>query len=206
VEGGFSFHDFGQMLGRMPMTLLMAFITFLGIGLTMAYAKVFVMNLFGLSESRFGALLIGPALAIAAASVPLGTLSDRVGKAKAVKFGIGLCAVSFWLLLLHPTQWSLVLCGSLIGIGFVVAFPAWMAQVSEISEPSQRGAAVGAVGTAQGVGAIVGVAISGFLYKLPALPLGPVTIPEHGVPFLGCALMLTLAFLLSLVTVSSQKA
>ena len=205
VEGGFNFHDFKQMLGRMPMTLLMAFVTFLAIGLVMAYAKVFAMEKFHLNESRFGMLLIGPALAIAASSVPLGTLGDRIGRSKAVRLGIGLCALSFWLLLLFPTQWMLVCLGSVMGVGFVIAFPAWMAQVSETCDPKQRGAAVGAVGTAQGMGAIVGVAVSGFLYNLPAIPLGFITIPAHGIPFLGCALMLTLSFVLSIIAVNGSN-
>lgn len=201
MEGGFNFTDFKQMLGRMPMSLLMAFVTFLGIGLVMAYAKVFAMDTFKLNESSFGYLLIVPALIIAASSVPLGTLGDRIGRAKAVRLGIGLCALSFWLLILFRTQWTLVILGSLLGVGFVIAFPAWMAQVSADCDPNQRGAAVGAVGTAQGVGAIVGVAASGFLYKLPALSLGLFTIPPHGAPFLGCAIMLALSFLLSIVAV-----
>ena len=145
----------------------------------------------------FGALLIGPALVIAVASVPLGTLGDRIGKVRAVQIGIGTCMVAFWMLLAFPNQVMLILMGSLLGIGFVISFPAWMAQVSEVCDPSQRGAAVGAVGTAQGLGAIVGVAISAFLYKIPAFKIGPLAIPDHSFPFLGCACMLTVSFIIS---------
>jgi DHA1 family multidrug resistance protein-like MFS transporter len=201
LESGFSFRDFKEMLRRMPMMLLIAFVTFLGIGLIMAYVKVFAQETFDLSESGFGGLLILPALLIAAVSVPLGALSDRIGKARAVRSGIGLCALAYWLLLLFPFRWTLALLGTLVGLGFVIAFPAWMALVTESSEPNQRGAVVGAVGTAQGIGAIVGVAASSLLYKLPPVNLGPVTVPAHGMPFLGCGLMLACSFLLALFTV-----
>lgn len=205
MEGGFDFEGFKSMLRSMPAMLLMAFVTFLGVGLVMAYAKIFVMETFHLNESQFGVLLIIPALIIAAFSLPLGTLGDKIGKPQAVRLGIGLCAGSFWLMLALASEWALILFGSLLGLGFVIAFPAWMAEVSAECEDSQRGAAVGAVGTAQGLGAIVGVAVSGFLYKLPPIPLGFLTIPKHGLPFLGCAVMLSLSFLLSLVSLHPAK-
>lgn len=40
AEGGFNFADFKRMLRQIPSTLLMAFVTFLGIGLIMLYVKV----------------------------------------------------------------------------------------------------------------------------------------------------------------------
>ncbi|HZO92065.1 MAG TPA: MFS transporter [Chthonomonadaceae bacterium] len=207
VETGFDFKDFLIMLGRMPSMLLMTFITFLGIGLVMAYTKLFAMakdGPFHLTEAEFGNMLIIPALAIAIASVPLGTLGDRIGKAKAVRLGIGLCVTAYWLLVLFPTVWTLIGLGSLIGMGFVIAFPAWMALVSATCDPRQRGAVMGAVGTAQGLGAIVGLAASSFLYKLPTIHLGPVSIPPHGVPFLGCGVLLLISFLLALFTVHEK--
>lgn len=203
-EGGFSFHDFKRMLGRMPAMLMMTFVTFLGIGLIMAYTKVYAMEPSGpfhMSELLYGKILILPALAIAAVSVPLGTLGDRIGKARAVKLGIGLCAGAYWLLLLHPNIWTLIVLGSLLGVGFVIAFPAWMALVSTVCNDKQRGAAIGAVGTAQGLGAILGVAASSILYKRPALDLGFITLPPHSLPFLGCGVMLAVAFVLAALTV-----
>ena len=204
VEGGISLKDFKKMLSRMPVLLALAFTTFLGVGLVMAYAKLFIMERFELSESAYGSLLLVPALAIGAASVPLGRLSDKMGREKAVKIGLSLCAGGFWGLLLLPYRSSLVLLGSVIGMGFVVAFPALMAKVSAESEPSQRGAALGAVGTAQGLGAIAGVAISIVLYKIAAFSLfGIIPIPSHGLPFLGCAIMLLVATTIAWVGLKS---
>lgn len=200
-EAGFSFRSFLAMLGKLPMLLLMTFVTFLGIGLIMAYVKLFAMHTFHISEVKFGWLLLPSAVVIAALSVPLGTLGDRVGKARAVKIGIATCAVSFWLLIFFLNEITLVVLGTLLGLGFVVAFPAWMALVASASGASQRGAAVGAVGTAQGLGAIVGVAVSSVLYPLAGLSAGPLHIPAHGLPFLGCAAMLTIACVLAFTSV-----
>ena len=201
AEGGFNFGDFKRMLSQIPSTLMMAFVTFLGIGLIMLYVKVFAADKLHLTESEFGNLLLAPALVIALVSVPLGTLGDKIGKARAVRVGIGLCALSLWLLIAYPVKWNLMLMGALNGIGFVMAFPAWMALVSSRCDPKQRGAVVGAVGTAQGIGAIIGAAASGFLYKLGALSLGPLTIPPHYLNFIGCSILLTVSFLLAVFTV-----
>jgi MFS family permease len=208
-EGGFNLQDFKRMLASIPMTLLITFIIFLGVGLVMTYVKVFTIATFfkGVpdAESKFGTLLLIPALIIAVLSVKLGTLGDRIGKGAAVKLGLGLCAFGFWALLILFNKVALVLFGSVVGIGFVIAFPAWMALVTSTCDETQRGAAVGAVGTAQGLGAIFGVAISGNLYARRGFHLGPIIIPRHGLPFLGCGIMLLIAFVLAMITVRDTR-
>ncbi|MCW3094892.1 MAG: Arabinose efflux permease [Chthonomonadaceae bacterium] len=199
-EGGFNGKEFLIMLGKMPMTLLMTLITFLGVGLVIPYFKLFILEHFHLSETDFGVMLIGPALVVAALAVPMGRLGDKIGKARAVQIGIGICTFSFWLLILLSHKWTLMALGSLLGIGSAIAFPAWMALITTECDAKQRGAVVGAVGTAQGLGAVIGMVLSSFLYKLGAFELFGIPVPVHGAPFLGCAVMLTIAFVLGVFT------
>ncbi len=199
-EGGFNGKKFLTMLGRMPMTLLMTLITFLGVGLVIPYFKLFTLEHFHLTERDFGLLMIGPALVVASLAIPVGRLGDKIGKARAVQIGIGICTLSFWLLILVSHKWSLLLMGSLLGIGSAIAFPAWMALITTECDSKQRGAVVGAVGTAQGIGALIGVVLSSFLDKWGAFNLLGLSIPAHGTPFLGCAVMLTVSFVLGLFT------
>jgi len=201
-DGGFSWPVLVQTLRRSPAMLAMAFVTFFGVGLVMFLVKLFAMAEFGLSESAFGSLLLVPCLIIALASVPLGTIGDKLGRPRAVRLGIGLCAFSMWALILTPGHWALVIGGSLIGIGFVIAFPSWMAYISENCDASQRGAVMGAVGTAQGAGALLGVPVGGFLYeratiRIPALPW----INGHFAPFIGCAVMLLIAWAIAVTAI-----
>ena len=197
-------HDHGaksflKMLGQMPVTLLMTLVTFLGVGLVIPYFKVFAMEHFHLhSESQFGLMMIGPALVVAALAIPVGWLGDKIGKARAVQIGIGICTVSFWMLILSSQIWTLLLLGSLLGIGSAIAFPAWMALITTECDPRQRGAVVGAVGTSQGIGAMLGVILSSFLYKWDAFQFFGFAVPAHGAPFLGCAIMLTVSFIMGL--------
>ena len=206
AESGFNLREFGQMLKRMPSTLLLSLTTFLSVGLIMAYVKLFVLAQFPtLTESKFGLIMMGPAIVIGLLSVFLGKLTDKIGKVKAVRVGLCLCAAAYWGLVVYPTLETLVIFGSLIGLGFVIAFPAWMALVSESCTASQRGAAVGAVGTAQGLGAILGSTASIFLYPLPAFALGAIKIPAHAVPFLCCGVTLAISAVLALTTIHERK-
>jgi len=195
-----------QSLKKIPQTLIMAFTTFLGIGLCMLIIKLFAMAEFGVSETEYGSLLLVPALVIGCASVPLGTIGDKIGKAKAVRLGIGLCAVSMWTLIFIKSQLALVLGGSIIGVGFVIAFPAWMALVSSSCCPSQRGAVMGSVGTAQGLGAMIGAPLGGYLYEHAHISLKWLPwVNSHYVPFIGCALLLLISWTIALLTIREPK-
>lgn len=172
-----------------PMLMVLGFITFFGVGLIAPYVKPFFMARFDLSESAFGTLLLYPALIIAAVSVPLGKLSDVWGKTRSIHLGLGLCALAVWLILWLDKEWAVVVLGSLLGIGFVLAFPAYMAYLSDLTGPRERGGMIGAVRMAQGVGALIGAALASPLYTLDA---------QHLTVFAAAGVLLTLGFFLSL--------
>ena len=215
AEAAFSVKSLMDNLRRMPEVMIMAAVTFLGVGLIMMIIKLFAMDEFKVTQMRFGALLLIPSLVIGAASFPLGTLGDRIGRVKAVRLGIGLCAVSMWSLVFFKSEWALVIGGSLIGTGFVIAFPAWMAFISTTCDPRQRGAVMGAFGTAQGIGAMIGAPLGGYLYQhahirfpfvsesaidsFPFLKMhnGHVVTNSHYMPFVGCALLLFVSWLIA---------
>ncbi len=206
AEAGFSMKALIASLRQIPETLVMAFVTFLGIGLIMMIVKLFALAEFKITETGYGKLLIVPALVVACASVPLGTLGDRIGKARAVRWGIGICALSMWALILIRSQVGVVLGGSLIGVGFVIAFPAWMALISASCEPNQRGAVMGAVGTAQGLGAMLGAPIGGYLYEHAHIRIASLPwINSHYAPFIGCAFLLLVAWTLAILTIKEPQ-
>jgi DHA1 family multidrug resistance protein-like MFS transporter len=178
-----------------PMILVTALVTFFGVGLPMAVVKLFAQHEFGLSESQFGALSLPAALAMAAFSLPLGTAGERMGRHKAVQLGLGLCAIGvicialgYWLPAMK-TVIGIAGGGLLVGIGFLLALPAWYATVSGIN-PSRAGSYLGAVMTVQGIGAIAGLALGARLYE-----------SEPYAPFIACAASVSLGFLLSLVSI-----
>lgn len=194
----FSFRAFLSAVRLVPGHLLLGFTVFFGIGLVMLLVKLYAMDEFKVSETVFGLGLVFPALLIGLLSVPLGRLTDRIGRIASIRWGLAGGALALWLVVAPPTPLlTLAVLGAGIGaLSFVLTFAAWMAELSEVY-PERRGVVLGAAGTAQGVGSIVGALLGGYLYEHVALTLGAFTISSHKVPFLACAGMLTLGTVLS---------
>jgi MFS transporter, DHA1 family, multidrug resistance protein len=146
------------------------------------------------------------AILMAVFSVPLSHYGEKIGRARAVHVGMGLCSLGLAFLSLGAfihafrAPWALAIGGIPLGIGFLLAIPAWMASVSDI-DPQRRGANIGAVMTAQGLGAIIGAPIGATLYE----KLQPISRHylkhdhlAHYAPFLGCTTFVTIGWLLSL--------
>ncbi|MFN7017833.1 MAG: MFS transporter [Fimbriimonadales bacterium] len=190
-----------------PGHMALAFVVFFGMGLIMLLVKLYAMDEFGVSETLFGVGLVVPALAIASLSLPLGRLADRLGRTRSIRWGLTLAAGVLWSVVAPsqpPIAW-VVLAAGLGALCFVLTFAAWMAELSEIA-PARRGVILGAAGTAQGVGSILGALLGGFLYEHVPITLGEVQIPAHRTPFIGCALMLTLGAMLSWVVLKKDSA
>lgn len=178
-----------------PMLMLLGFLTFLSIGLIAPYVKLFAMKRYTIDESTFGTLLLYPALLIAAIALPLGRLTDTWGKARSIQAGLITCALSLWLILLIPSQWAVVALGALLGTGFMLAFPAYMAFIADVAGPRERGGMIGAVRMSQGLGAMAGTALSPLLYNLDA---------NHLILFNVAAALLSAGSILSLFFVRER--
>ena len=205
-EEGFNLSAFLDTARQIPSYLLLSAVTFCGIGFPMANVKLFALQEFKLSGAQFGALVFPCAIAMAVLSVPLGKYGERIGRSRAVHVGLGLCSVGLIVICLggffpaFRSTWVLALGGLPVGLGFLLTIPAWLASVSDL-DPTKRAANVGAVMTAQGLGAIIGAPLGGLAYQ------GLVPVGErmgfgasfgHYSPFMGTAICITLGFLLSL--------
>lgn len=198
--------DFIASARRIPKYLILAVVIFAGIGFPMAIVKVFAEQQFGMSESKFGALAFPAALAMALFSVPMTRYGERIGRSKAVHYGLGLCAVGMLAIASGGFLWWLRsplivgLGGTAVGFGFLLALPSWLASVSDI-DPRRRAAYLGAIMTAQGIGAIIGAPIGAAMYE----KLQPVGVAwglgeafGRYSPFMGCAVCVLAGWLLSL--------
>ena len=205
-EHAAGFSDLLKSVKQIPAYLILAVVTFAGIGFPMAIIKLFAQDQYGMSESQFGALVFPAAISMGLLSVPMSHLGEKLGRIRSVHFGMGLC--SFGLILIASGAFFrfmqspiyLALGGIPVGIGFLLAIPAWMASVSDIDK-KRRGANLGAVMTAQGLGAIIGAPIGGALYE-KLQPLGHRLHLGSGLahysPFVGCAVCVTLGWLIGL--------
>jgi DHA1 family multidrug resistance protein-like MFS transporter len=191
-----SLREMWESAKMVPDTLLLGFISFFGIGMVMLLVKLYAMEVLHLSESAYGLLLLPPAVVFALASVPAGRVGDLWGKERAMRLGVGLAMAGMWFIPFVHNYWVLLICGCIVGLGYILAIPAWMALVSEVGG-SRRGAVMGAVFTAQGVGAMLGAPLGAYLYDKVPIRIGQWVMPSHITPFLGTALALTLSFILT---------
>lgn len=191
-----------QFLGALktvPQFLGIAFVTFLGIGCIVPIMKLFVLAQFHVTETEFGILVLGPALIIAAVALPAGQLADRWGKARSVRLGFTLCALGLiaicGLYFLHTGKFEFLAAATVLGIGFMIAFPAWLALLTVLGGEHQRGTIFAAVSTAQGLGALVGVALGTQAYDAVG----------HIAPFVAAAGFVTLGTILVLIFVRDSR-
>lgn len=187
--------QFFHALRTVPQFLGIAFVTFLGIGCILPIMKLFVLARFQISETEFGVLVLPPALVIAAIAFPAGQLADKWGTTRSVRLGFSLCAVG---LIAIPTlsfmgagKFEFIAAATVMGMGFVVAFPAWLALLTVLGGEHQRGTIFAAVSTAQGLGALVGVLVGTKLYDSVG----------HIAPFVAAAILVSLGTLLALIFV-----
>jgi DHA1 family multidrug resistance protein-like MFS transporter len=205
--------DFFRSLKQIPTFLLLALVTFAGVGFPMAIFKIFPVDQFRYSETQIGLLILPGALIMAAASVPMSKLGERIGRIRAVHYGLAMCAFGMMAIGIGAfipamrQPWILAVGGIPVGVGFLMAIPAWMASVSDI-DPLRRGTNIGAIMTAQGLGAIIGAPIGAAMYEKlrPAgVSLGLGESFGRYSPFMGCAICLTFGWLLSLRILREPK-
>lgn len=94
-------------------------------------------------------------------AVPIGALSDRRGRAPLIVAGLGLFALVALLLAQAPSPAWLLLAQALTGVAVVATFFIAAALVSDASAPADRGAAMGLLTTAMGLGFAIGPLLGG---------------------------------------------
>lgn len=155
--------------------LLLAAIVFFGIGLLIPTVQLYALDKFGITQKEFGELFLIPAVLVGLIAIPLGSLGDVWGRLFSIRVGMAFCAAGLWLVPVVDSQYVLAGGAIFIGVGFLLAFPAWMALVTEVTGEDTRGSVLGAAGLAQGFGAMLGLNLGAYLYHLDREILGIAT-------------------------------
>jgi DHA1 family multidrug resistance protein-like MFS transporter len=213
-HSGGGIKEFLDSLKQIPEYLLLAVVAFMGIGFPLAIFKLFTLEEFGMSESAVGGMIFPGAIAMAVLSGPLAKFGDRIGRARAVHYGLMLCTIGLSLIAIGGflpflrSPYLFGLAGLPAGLGFLLTIPAWMASVSDLN-PERRATNIGAIMTAQGVGAMIGAPIGSAMYeKLQPLGVSLRLGESFGrySPFMGCAICVGVAWALSLKILHPVKA
>jgi len=153
----------------------------------------------GISEKAIDLVMSGGvgviAIALAMGAVPMGRLSDRIGRDLAIRLALLAGLFCFLIAPFSPHIAFLGFLGFLAGLAWLLAFPAALALSSEIVAEQERGTAVGLVYGGQGIGAILGSLLGGFIAEGVKGWQGKVW--GWRAPFLCGAFAIFLAFLLT---------
>ncbi|MEX2242500.1 MAG: MFS transporter [Fimbriimonadaceae bacterium] len=198
---------------KIPGYLILGMLTFMGVGFPLAIVKLFAQDELRMSGTKFGAMVLPGLIAMALASPFMSRFGERIGRHRAVHVGLLGCSLGIGLIAMGAFSesfrnlWVIALGGIPVGLGFLLTIPAWYASVSEINE-KRRAANIGAVMTAQGLGAIVGSLIGSQAYERlqgvnTFLGMNIDASFAHYSPFVGCAVCVFLGWLLSLVLLRS---
>jgi MFS family permease len=184
-----------------PEYMVVAFAAFFSIGTLIPVMKLFAMQELGLTETEYGFLVLPVAGVLTVAALLAGKISDLIGKYRTVQGGVALSAIAMYLVPWIHKPWELAVLATIIGIGFAVGMPAWLALISDMSAPDVRGSVIGAVGTGQGIGLLLGVLLGGYLYTLHPIHVLGITVRTHYAQFWISAFGLSLCVALTLLSI-----
>jgi len=201
---GFKLSYLFRSIHEVPDMLVLACVVFLGVGTLMPIVKLYAIQHLGMSEIQFGIVVAPVAALMGIFAVPLGRLGDKYGKTMAVCWGIlGTCA-AMWVIALFRSILLAGIAAGIIGLGFTIAFPAWMALVSSATSANRRGEVLGAVGMAQGLAAIVGASFGGYIYSSDLLSFPQLGVINYNVPFWFAAILLTIGTVIAFTWVRKR--
>jgi MFS family permease len=202
---GFKPRDLLYTVRTFPRMLILAFLLYIGLGLIVPLIKLYAMDRYNISELAFGYVLASEAIGVGILAVPLSRIGSRWGPHKAVFWGLAWIAGAFWVLTYSGRIWLVFLSAGLIGLGIVLALPAWLAFITMISPPGRKGEVLGIIGFSQGLGMLIGAALAGILFTLKTFHMSGLDLSAVNLPFFLASSVLTLTAAMSYVWVFRWK-
>lgn len=147
---------------RILMLYALAFLATLGYGIMIPTLSVHAHSL-GANHSAIGVIISAFAAAQLLTQIPMGRLSDRIGRVYLVVFGFGLMAVAATLYHFATSPGQFVVLQALAGVGAGCLWPPLMAMLTDNVDPAQRGRMMGIFNTVFFLGVGMGPLVGGFI-------------------------------------------
>jgi DHA1 family multidrug resistance protein-like MFS transporter len=137
-------------------------VVMMGFGLIIPIMPFYIQS-FGAGGTELGMLMAVFSIMQFLFSPLWGSLSDRIGRKPLLLLGAVGNALSLLLMGLSSSLWMLFVSRALAGILSSATMPTAMAFIADSTDEEGRGAGMGIIGAAMGVGMILGPAVGGFL-------------------------------------------
>lgn len=141
---------------------LVILIDLIGFGIIIPILPRYSETHFGANELQIGILIASFSFFQFLSSPLLGRLSDRIGRKPVITFSLFLSALSYLIFAFAPNYWIALLSRSIGGIGGG-SISAAQAYIADITDKSERTKGMGIIGSAFGLGFVMGPFIGGML-------------------------------------------
>jgi len=167
--------------------MVITFGEMLGVATLAPYLAPYVREVTLMDRSTVGLLLLVLFIPAGLLGIPIGHLTDRWPRGLVVKSALWLAAIGLCLVPLgaYRSVVTLLLAGVVVLMGFLFGVPAWLALITDLAPAGKRGRMMGLMATAQGLGAVLGPLVGGYLWDLGE--------KGHHYPWYASAAALTLA-------------
>ncbi|MGZ4113225.1 MAG: MFS transporter, partial [Tumebacillaceae bacterium] len=135
-------------------------------GMLVPILPSFATKQLGLSYTQYSYLLIAGGGCAAIGLIPMGKLSDKLGKKWFLVLGFGLFAMTLFLMAFTTTMWIGVGLAAILGLSYSAVLPAWNALLATQVPDEQQGVGWGIFSSLEGIGVMIGPIIGGWLADL----------------------------------------
>ncbi|WP_274361833.1 MFS transporter [Paenibacillus thermotolerans] len=133
----------------------------LGASMLLPILPIFAEDRLQLTNSQYSFfLLTGGAFAVLGL-VPLGRLSDKLGKKWFLVLGFACFSFGLYSLTTTETLWICLIWAIVLGLSYAAVLPAWNALLAAFVPPQQKGVGWGIFSTVEGIGVMIGPALGG---------------------------------------------
>lgn len=134
----------------------------LAAGMLQPILPSFVKDHLGMAPWQYTLLLLAGGGFTAAGLIPMGKLSDRLGKKWFLVTGFLLFGVALYGLTLGPVPLVAFIWAVILGLSYASVLPAWNALLAAYVPPGQKGLGWGVLSAVEGIGGLLGPIIGGF--------------------------------------------
>jgi MFS family permease len=153
----------GDRLREMRLLLPGMVLQTLGAGMLLPILPSFATKDLGMTHSHYSVLLLIGGGCTVLGLIPMGRLSDSLGKKWFLIIGFLMFGIILYALTYHPPLALAYFWAFVLGISYAAVLPAWNALLAAYVPPGQQGLGWGVFSTVEGIGGIIGPYIGGLL-------------------------------------------